>query len=544
MSAPKDSFTPFVSGTDALENHVLACLQARQSDEALLLAEHLSSPIARNFLEGWALFQLGNLPEAARCFLRLPDFSGSPHPLALIQNTLCEEVEERGFLTLLTHMESFSSPSPALYGLRAMARLILGEAVLGETELRQALKVFPGHPALHNALATLLADRGEFAEAATLLTGLTQKLPDHWTTHGNLGTLLTQIGQAEKALEPFRRAIALAPHEARLRLNHSLALLKAERFAQGWLEHEWRLKLPGHTTLPSETLLPTLDSTSPAEMQQRLHGRTVLITQEEGLGDMLMYLRYLVPLAATGARLHVWCSAELASLVSNLECVDTVQVGGETPEHDYHCPFISLPRVFSALPTPEQRCPPSPYLSVSPLRRQRMLERLAPYLQSDTLRVGLVWAGGHHRHDRTARVLDRHRSMSLHQFAPLTALGKQIQLFSLQKGPAAAQLEDFPGPIINLMEACEDLEDTAALIEQLDLVVSVDTSVLHLAGALGRKAILLDRYTNCWRWGQGTTESPWYPSLKILRQPRHGAWAPVIAQLGEILAAKATRRSD
>lgn len=543
---PSSSGEVYLNAGDRLEGDILECLRRNAPDEALLLAERLPDSPARLYLEGIAFFRLSvqesaeneRLLEAARRFHQLAaqTTSEQPHPLSSLQQELVTEAEERIFLSLLTQLTLLAPGDSRLIELQAESYLQLGQVETAEKLLRHALAWSPENSGLRNALATVLSERGTFDEVLSLLRGLCTTSPDRWAPYSNLGCVLTNLGRTEEALSVFRQAIALAPQEPRVRLNHSLALLKGGRFTQGWQEHEWRLKLPGHTSLPHAELLPTLGADNDV-----LRGKRVLVTQEEGLGDTLMYLRYLPLLAGRGAHLHVWCSPELSSLLENMPSVHTVQVGGETPDYDYHCPFISLPRVFSAVSEDPAKLEP-PYLTVSAERRRKWQARLEKFLENSpqknpppALRVGLVWAGGRHDRDRNARLLDRHRSMPLATLAPLASL-PDIQFFNLQKGPDAAQKRDFPFPMIDLMEECADMEDTAALMEQLDLVISVDTSAAHLAGALGKDVILLDRFCSCWRWGHDETRSHWYPTLRIVRQTHFDDWESVIARVKELLA--------
>ncbi|MXV44501.1 peptide transporter [Saccharibacter sp. 17.LH.SD] len=513
--------TPFISGQNEQENLVLHYLRQRSPTEAQLLVERLPQGTGRAFLEGWLLFLKGESWRAADFLMPLASLSPI-HPFSLLQKELEDDEDEHRFLSLVQAGEAYTPNSPYLAELSASSHLQLGQLTKAERAVRDSLRYHPHHHGLENTLATIFYHYGAFGECLTLLRKLCDANPGRWEPISNLACVLNHLGAMEEAIDLYRRGIAKAPNAAQMRLNHSIALLKAGRFAQGWNEHEWRLKLPGHTSLPQERILPSLTPTT------RLQGLRILVTQEEGLGDTLMYLRYVPWLARYGAHVHVWGTRALANLTQNVEGVRVVQVGGARPDYDYHCPFISLPRVFNGLAESFMGVP-TPYLRVSPEKTAYWKERLNTS-GSQRLRVGVAWAGGRHRNDRLSRLVDRQRSMALTALKPLRDL-TQVDFYNLQKGEAAAQLAHSPFPMIDLMPECQDMEDTAALIQSLDLVISVDTSIVHLSGGLGKDTILMDRFCNCWRWGYNTNSSPWYPSLQIIRQEQFNDWTTVTRQV-------------
>ncbi|WP_331000161.1 tetratricopeptide repeat protein [Acetobacter garciniae] len=399
--------------------------------------------------------------------------------------------------------------------------------------LGQASALRPNSTLARNLLAMALTERGNMDDALAHLHETARDHPRHAGTLSNIGTILTGMGQLEDALDHFRRAITLRPEDAQIRLNHSVALLKAGLYAHGWQEHEWRFNLPGHTTLPPARLMPTLGANTD------IRGRRVLITQEEGLGDTLMYLRYIKPLSDRGAITHLWVPQTLADLCRRVVGVHTVQVGGAVPDYDWHCPFISLPRVFAA--TPDAWGTPPPYLRADSLKI-RELARFLP--DNGRLNVGLVWGGDPRPTMIAPNVVDRRRSLNLRELAPLSHVAG-INLISLQKGHYAQQMMDPPEDMV-LYDPTDELhtmDDTAALIMSLDVVVSVDTSVVHLAGALGKPVLMMDRYDNCWRWLQGRTDTPWYPTLHIIRQSTPRRWTDVIERVAHTLGVMAEKRS-
>jgi hypothetical protein len=199
------------------------------------------------------------------------------------------------------------------------------------------------------------------------------------------------------------------------------------------------------------------------------------------------------------------------------------------PAFDYHSPFVSLPRVFAST---VETIPHEPYLGVD----QDLVRAWGARLPGEGLRVGLVWAGQPRPQIPGFDVLDGRRSTALATLAPLAGV-RNAHFVSLQMGPAADQLRSAAQglALIDPMTEVADFADTAAIVANLDVVVSVDTSVVHLAGAMGRPVLMLDRYDNCWRWLSGRTDSPWYPHLRIFRQKRPGEWGPVVARVARAL---------
>ncbi|MGI4957184.1 MAG: tetratricopeptide repeat protein [Janthinobacterium lividum] len=392
-----------------------------------------------------------------------------------------------------------------------------------------------------NQRAIILAALGRYDEALACFRQIAATDPGHAAAWANIGITLAAKGDFEEALSAYRRSIQIKPAEAQVRLNHSICLLKAGRMVQGWHEHEWRLRLPGHTQLPLDRLLPNLTPSSD------LTGKTILVTHEEGIGDTLMFLRYVPLLSRLGARVLLWVPINLARLVGRVEGVSGVIVADELKlEADWHCPFISLPRAFSG--TAQAWGAAVPYLRTDPgrvaeaalaLPRPRRVDPpIDPlgFRSAGPLKVGLVWGGAPRPDIVNANAIDRKRSMPLAELAPLAAL-RHVALISLQHGPHASEAANPPTglALFDPMGFVDDMDDTASLVRNLDVVATVDTSVAHLAGGLGVPTILMDRYDNCWRWFHGREDSPWYPSMRIVRQTTYGDWAGVVERVVPLL---------
>ncbi len=427
----------------------------------------------------------------------------------------------------------------------ARLRLMWAECLQAGGELDGAAEVLagllrdaPGSAAAQHRLGLLRAELGDFDAAIGHMLRAVTLDPVPALGWANLGMLLKVQGRFADSLDAYDQALRRAPHDARIRVNRVVALLHAGRYAEAWEDHEWRLALTGAAGTEAAgtglARLPQAGSLPPLARLQGLAGRTVLVTHEAGFGDMLQFCRYLPPLAARGARVVLAVPPELRRLLSALPGVAaTVPMTGEAPAYDWHCPVTSLPRVFGT--TLETIPAAVPYLAADPALVAAWAARLP---QGPGVRVGLVWAGQARPWLPGFVTVNARRSASLAQFAPFGAV-EGVRLVSLQAGAPAGEARLPPGglALVDPMPSVADFADTAAIIANLDLVVSVDTSVVHLAGALGKPVFLLDRYDNCWRWLSGRTDSPWYPRLRIFRQARIGDWAPVIRQAAEALAA-------
>jgi tetratricopeptide (TPR) repeat protein len=371
-----------------------------------------------------------------------------------------------------------------------------------------------------------LAEVGRFEQALRHFRQATECDPAQPAFWANLGMMLKVMGQFDPALAAYDHALALAPNDRQIRVNRAVARLHAGRFAEAWQDKDWVLTEPGRTALPSDRLLP------PFSRLPGLAGCTLLVVQEEGLGDTLQFVRYLPLLAERGARIVAAVPQTLTRLLRSVPGIAEVPDGdAPVPEYDFYCSFNGLPRAFdTTLDTIPSKVP---YLTANPSLAQVWAARLP---HKPAFRIGLCWAGQARPWLDGFIGLDRRRSTNLATLAPLAAV-PGVCFVSLQKGPAAGQIGAAGFDVFDPMAEVADFADTAAIVANLDLVVSVDTSVVHLAGAMGKPGFLLDRYDNCWRWLSGRDDSPWYPTLRIFRQRQSGEWAPVIERVATALAA-------
>jgi Tfp pilus assembly protein PilF len=391
------------------------------------------------------------------------------------------------------------------------------------TSYRLALSQNPDAQLFGN-LAAALDEHGEHAAAVEFARRAAALQPDSASAQNNLGITLYSQGAITDALQAYDRALRLRSDYVDAHYNRSLAMLAAGDYARGWVEYEWRWRWPGFPTKRPAFPQPTWGGVD-------VRDRTVLVYAEQGIGDTIQFVRYIPLLAERGARVLLACPTELHQVVRGLEGVAGLVIPSEPlPAFDTHVALMSLPRLFQ---TKVENVPARiPYLR-APASRLPLINGEA----SGHLKVGLVWAGGD-RHPK-----NRLRSSTLHQFLPVLGV-PGIRFYSLQCGPRAAQLLELPGgrQIEDVGCRLRDFADTAGAVEQLDLVITVDTSVLHLAGALGRPVWGLISHACCWRWMRDRSDSPWYPTLRLFRQPRPGDWAGVMAQVEANLRELAAQR--
>lgn len=382
---------------------------------------------------------------------------------------------------------------------------------------RRAVSLAPALPQALVLLGNTLQTLAQFEEAADVYRRAQQIDPGNFDAHSNHALTILKMGRAGEALALYDSILQRWPGSTDARANRSLAILTLGDLKRGWDEYEarWSGILQPEANLAGR---PRWDGADPA-------GRTILLTTEQGLGDVIHFVRYAPLIAARNARVLVACAPELAPIVRTVRGVSDVVTSAEAaPPFDLHAPVASLPRIFG---TTLDTIPATvPYLTADPQRVDAFRTRL---IGDANVKIGLVWAG-------TARHLnDRARSCALADFAPLAqvAAAGGVTYYSLQKGPPAAQALN-PPPGMNLVHLGDDLHDfadTAELLMNLDLLISVDTSIVHLAGALARPAWVLLAKGPDWRWLLDRDDSPWYPTLRLFRQPRSGDWHSVLERV-------------
>ena len=421
----------------------------------------------------------------------------------------------------------------------AAAHSNLGRALRDDGALEEALescdRALALDPGLVNAKinrANALTDLDRLDEALAVYDavlddpGMSGILP-------NRANVLRRLNRHRDALRDFERAMALFPGNAAIRAAAGYTHLTLGEFDKGLALSEWRLR-----DAASLERLGARDFAQPLWTgAEPLAGKTLLLHSEQGFGDTLQFCRYAALASDRGARVILEVDRPLVGLIASLAGPELlVALGDALPPFDLHCPLMSLPAAFR---TRLETIPAEiPYLRADPKAVSAWKQALGPGTRR---RVGLVWSGGHRPDQPELWAVNARRNLPL---AELVALkGVEADFYSLQKGaPAeddlrAAERNGWDGPpIIDLAPRIGDFGDTAAIIDNLDLVVTVDTAVAHLAGALGRPVWILNRFDACWRWMQGRSDSPWYPTARLFRQSAPGDWTHVMAEVRQALS--------
>jgi tetratricopeptide (TPR) repeat protein len=527
----------------------------------LEMAEHLiktASELAPDYFApfvnlGNVLQAAGRLDEAIEAFRRAmkldPKSVETLNNLASALNAVGNSAEaldaaERALKMLPAFPEALINKGNALLG--------LGRAEDAVESYRKALKLAPEHGnALYN-LANAYMDLDAFAEAvepyrksvaqdpgnAEKQFNLANALmkcdryaesfghferalalkPGYVDAHCNLASALQSVGRTGDAIAHLHKALAFQPDSPDLHWNLSLAALQDGNMELGWSEYEWRWKTPTFADFKR-------DLGKPEWRGEPLDGQTVLIHAEQGFGDALQFCRYASLVAAAGGRVVLECRPQLRRLFSTLAGVDElVDLGEAPPPFDLHIPLMSLPAIF----TKSLGIIPAdvPYLSAADT-----FVAMVPIAEASGFKVGLAWAGS------PTRVDNHKRSVAFEQLEPLLSC-EGATFFSLQVGPGREQLgeSDRAADVVDLADGLKDFADTAAAVAALDLVISVDTSVLHLAGALGKPAFGLMSQPTGFLWMNERSDSPWYPTIRLFRQATPGDWQSVVSAAGEALA--------
>jgi len=398
----------------------------------------------------------------------------------------------------------------------------LGQFDEAVASYRLALEINPDLPVTQSNLGNALHTIGINDEAVECCHRALELKPDYAYAHSNLGNSLHDLGQLDDAVASYRRALEILPDYSTAHYNLGTCLLSSGMLSEGWLEFEWRWLTP-------QLINDRRDFVQPQWRGEKAEGQTLLIHAEQGFGDTLQFCRYAPLAASRGLRVILIVQPPLFRLLSQLPDIDLViKSGDELPPFDLHCPMLSLPLAFGTTMATIPNI--SPYLQANKVQVEAWHTRLAA-LPEKGCRIGLVWAGNPRSEFPQAAATDRRRSMPLEQLTPLFELSG-INIFSLQKGGTESHRNY---PLNDFMDEMNDFADTAALIANLDLVISVDTAVAHLAAALGKPVWILNRYDSCWRWFRERQDSPWYPSVRLFRQPKPGDWQSVIEKVVEEL---------
>ncbi len=391
--------------------------------------------------------------------------------------------------------------------------------------LRKAVAFEPKHARAHLNLGSILRDAGRFDEAVAELEHAVALDPHSAEAHNNLGTAYQARAEFDRAAACYERALKLNPELPDVHFSLGTHLLREGNLKEGFVEYDWRWKC--RTFSPRVTDRPRWDGGP-------LNGCTILLHAEQGLGDTLQFVRYAELVQQRGGRTLVECQPPLVKLLASCRGIDQlVAMGQPLPEFDVFCPLMSLPGILGL---EERELWTGPYLTAEADRVRRWGEQLGTH---DAFRVGLCWQGN------PQHLFDAQRSLPLSLFAPLASI-PGVRLIGLQKGAGSEQIANCGFAIEELatsLDADGAFLDTAAVVQQLDLVIAADTAIAHLAGALAARVWILVSAHGDWRWMADREDSPWYPTARLFRQQQLGDWQAAIRDVTRALADAEAQRS-
>ena len=476
---------------------------------------------------GAALLKRGQVADAILAFeqsLRLRPRSALAHNLLSVALRLQGRLEKAIF-----HCREAVRLSPDLAEAHNNLGSMLEESGLIDesiASLQEALRLKPDFANAHSNLGIALYRQHRYTEAVVQYRRAIAMQPDLAEAHNNLGSVLFDLGRGDEALESFAEAVRLKPDYREPHWGRALVWLSRGEFERGWSEFEWRLSPLEARQCPQ----PRWNGSSVA-------GRTILLDAEQGLGDTLQFVRYGSLLRQQGGKVVLVCQPRLVPLLAGgCPSIDQVVARGErVPPFDVHLPLLSLPRVFG---TTLANIPAAiPYLRADPSLVERWSGELS---QLPGFKIGIAWQGS------PAHPGDRERSIPLSEFEPLGQVSG-VRLISLQKGPGTEQLP-LEGRRLGVVDFSERLDeadgpfmDTAAIMRSLDLVITCDSALCHLAGAMGIPTWVAISAVPDWRWLTGRDDSPWYPSLRLFRQNELDRWSDVFERISAEVAMQVGR---
>jgi tetratricopeptide (TPR) repeat protein len=385
----------------------------------------------------------------------------------------------------------------------------------------QAISISPDYPDAYNGLAVSLYRLGNYDDAIKNCRKAIELKEDYAQAYNTLAAVLEMLQMYDEAIECYNKTVEYAPDYVEAYCSRGILHLRHGQFAKGWDDYQWRLK--------TEKVKGTLQYDKPWWQGEDFQGKTLLVQSEQGFGDSMQFVRYLPMVKDRGGTVILAEKSELIDLFRNLEGIDDIvdirQLATGGVKYDLYAPLLNLPCIFN---TDIDSIPARiPYLFAD----ESKVTHWRGTIGTDAFNVGIVWAGD------PIHTNDHNRSCTIDNFTGLAKL-ENVKIFSLQKGPQLDQIKDWPSDIEqigDLGQKFNDFSDTAAAIENMDLIISVDTSVIHLAGAMGKTAWLVIPYESDWRWMLNRQDSPWYSTVRIFRQIQPGDWDDVFQRVAEQL---------
>jgi hypothetical protein len=525
----------------------------KQTKNKLATAKITRQNAGKHIAKAMAFHQAGELGQAEKLYLEIlvhePQHAGVLHLLGLIRYRLNDTA---GALALFDQAIALTPGKANLHYDRAVALRLLGRDLEDLSSYDRALACDHQNPKAHYNKGNLLESLNRYEEAlvsyncaiaiqpnlveahlnkAKLLNDLKRyleavasygcalALQPSYETYCSQGAALENLHRHQDALSAYIAATKQKPEGFQAHLNEALCRLKMGDFAQGWATYEWRWR---------DERIPVRPFHQPLWLgEENLAGKTILLYAEQGLGDTLQSCRYVRLVSGLGAKVLLEVQPPLKALLLGLMGAEVFSENETLPDFDYHCPLMSLPLAFN---TRIYNIPADiPYLFSTANKVRAWQERLGERIMP---RIGLAWSGNRDHSN------DSNRSLALASLVNI--LSASLQFVSLQpalRPEDAPTLEHFP-QLQHFGDLLTDFSDTAALIEHMDLVISVDTSVAHLAGAMGKRVWLLLPFNPDWRWLLERDDSPWYPTMRLFRQPAFGDWDSVMAAVKTELASQ------
>jgi tetratricopeptide (TPR) repeat protein len=531
--------------------------------------QNAPDPAARAFAEAAAHHQAGRLPEAERLYRVALGLSPRHGDALRLLGTIClQNGRSEQALPLLQAALQEQPQNPEILNCLGIALWEAGRGEEAVTRFRQALAINPAYIEVLNNLGNALHEQGKSEAALDCFKKALSQKPDYVDALNSLGAalcgmgreadarakferalqiepnnaeiitslagLLCSEGKTEEGLEHYNRALAHAPGYGKALWGKSFPLLALGEYREGWKLYETGLgRRDMRGPMPFAPVKPWDGKPGP--------DKHLLIWSEQGLGDSLQFIRYAELCKQRVGKVSVLCPKPLVRLFKALPFIDDAfDPTREGSNFDGHVPMFSLPHLFdTALETVPAAVP---YLRVDPEIQTKWAAKFAGVAG---VKVGLVWAGSAREGNVAANRIDRQRSVGLERMKPWLDL-QGAQFYNLQMGKPAEQIATLglADRLTDFMGEVADFADTAAIVQNLDLVITVDTSVAHLAGGLGKPVWILSRYNACWRWLQNRPTNPWYPTARIFGQPTLGDWDSVMAEVGRELTLEIAKHAQ